>query len=164
MKFTYCPHCGTKAVPRRIGDEGEVPFCENCNMPLFDMFPTCVLSVVADENGEILLIQQSYGDTSKFVGVAGYIKPGESAEQAAVREITEETGLAAESAEFLESIWYESKQMLMVGFLARVKHAETSLSGEVKSARWFPPKDAAATVRQGSIIQQLIITAEERLK
>ena len=31
MKFTYCPDCGDKLVPKTLGDEGDVPFCESCN-------------------------------------------------------------------------------------------------------------------------------------
>jgi len=71
MKFTYCPHCGTKTTLKEIGDEGMIPYCETCNIPLFPMFSTCVLSVVMNELHEAALIQQSYG-TPRFVGVAGY--------------------------------------------------------------------------------------------
>jgi len=49
MKFTHCPHCGTKAIPKEIGDEGLIPYCETCKIPLFEMFSTCVLSIVVNE-------------------------------------------------------------------------------------------------------------------
>ena len=93
MHFTYCPDCGSKTVPRQMGDDGAVPYCERCQKPLFDMFSTCVLSVVRDPSGRIALIRQSYGQQETFVGVAGYMKCGETTEQAALREIVEGIGL-----------------------------------------------------------------------
>ena len=81
MHFTYCPDCGTKTVLRQMGDDGAVPYCAQCEKPLFDMFSTCVLSVILNDTGSIALIRQSYGQQETFVGVAGYMKPGESGEE-----------------------------------------------------------------------------------
>ena len=49
MKFTYCPDCGTKLIQKEIGDEGLMPYCENCKKPLFDMFSTCIIALVVNE-------------------------------------------------------------------------------------------------------------------
>lgn len=162
MKFTHCPHCGTKAIPKEIGDEGLIPYCETCKIPLFPMFSTCVLSVVVNELHEVALIQQSYG-TPRFVGIAGYMKCGETAEESAKREIIEEIGLVPESITFLESHWYNGKDMLMLGFLAYVKKTDFRLSGEVAQAKWFSFEDAVRTVREGSIIQKLILSAQKKI-
>ncbi len=162
MKFTYCPHCGTKAIPRPIGDEGLIPYCENCNIPLFPMFSTCVLSVVINELHEVALIRQSYG-SGRFVGIAGYMKCEETAEESAKREIIEEIGLMPEKLTFLESHWYEGKDMLMLGFAANVKKADFRLSDEVSEAQWFNFDEAARTVREGSIIQKLILSAQKKI-
>lgn len=159
MKFTYCPHCGTKTTLKEIGDEGMIPYCDSCNIPLFPMFSTCVLSIVVNEFHEVALIQQSYGNP-RFAGVAGYMKCGETAEESAKREVIEEIGLVPESVTFLESHWYDIKSQLMLGFLARVKKADFRLSDEVSQAQWFSFVDAVRTVREGSIVQKLIIKAE----
>ncbi|MCR4761008.1 MAG: NUDIX domain-containing protein [Oscillospiraceae bacterium] len=159
MHFTYCPDCGTKAVLRRMGDDGEVPYCEACQKPLFDMFSTCVLSVVRNPAGEIALIRQSYGQQETFVGVAGYMKPGETAEQAALREITEEIGLAAERLCFLFSAWHEKRGQLMLCFCAETEQTAFTLSEEVSEARWFSPQEAEKAVRRGSIIERVVRTA-----
>ncbi|MBR1739334.1 MAG: NUDIX domain-containing protein [Ruminococcus sp.] len=164
MRYSYCPFCGEKTVPRRTGDEGDIPWCDKCSRPLFDSFSVCTLSVVVNEDKEIALIRQSYGDTSRFVGVAGYMKCGETAEESAAREIAEETGLEALSVSFLESHFYDGRDQLMLGFLARVRRAEFSISGELSEARWFTPEEAIKTVREGSIIQKLLIAAEKRLR
>ncbi len=159
MHFTYCPDCGTKTVLRRMGDDGDVPYCERCGKPLFDMFSTCVLSVLMNSRGEIALIKQSYGQQETYVGVAGYMKCGETAEEAALREISEEIGLKAERAQFLFSAWHAAKGQLMLCFCAETDCTDFTLSQEVREAVWFAPEDAAKAVRPGSIIERLVLTA-----
>ena len=159
MHFTYCPDCGVKTVPRQMGDDGAVPYCENCKKPLFDMFSTCVLSVVRDPAGRIALIKQSYGQQETFVGVAGYMKPGETAEDAALREIAEEIGIAGKNLRFLFSAWHETRGQLMLCFCAETDESAFRLSQEVSEARWFAPADACTAVRSGSIIERVVHAA-----
>ena len=159
MHFLYCPDCGTKTVPRQMGDDGAVPYCENCQKPLFDMFSTCVLSVVKNPAGQIALIRQSYGQQETYVGVAGYMQCGETAEQAALREIREEIGVEAAGLQFLFSAWHEAKGQLMLCFCAEADAADFRLSQEVCEAKWFAPEDACAAVRQGSIIERVVRAA-----
>lgn len=161
MRFTYCPHCGEKLVSKEIGDEGLVPYCESCHVPLFDMFSTCIICAVVNENKEVALIQQSYLNTQKFVCVAGYMKIGESAEDCAIREIEEEIGQKVETIQFIRSYPYEAKEMLMLGFKATVKKSEFHLSGEVDNAVWFPYDEALSKIREGSIAWQLVKAAIE---
>ena len=158
MRYEYCPLCGEKTQLRQLGDEGDVPWCEGCGRPFFDGFAVCVLSVVVSGE-EICLIRQSYGDTNKYVGVAGYVKCGETAEEAACREVQEEIGIVPESVRFLSSHFYQGRDQLMLGFLARVSKQELRISGELCEARWFSAREAEKTVRQGSIIHKLVIQA-----
>ena len=164
MRFDYCPFCGEKTILKKIGDEGEVPYCEKCSRPLFDMFSTCVLNVVVNEDKEVLLIRQSYGDTSRYVGVAGFMKVGETPEEAGAREVLEETGLTAESIRYIDSAFYDGRDQLMLGLIAKVKKADTNISGELLEAKWFTFEEAVKTVREGSIIQRFIIAAEKEIR
>lgn len=156
MRFTYCPHCGTKLSQREIGDEGLVPFCEPCGMPLFDMFSTCVICAVTNEQGEVALLRQGYLSDTRYVCVSGYMKIGESAEECAAREIKEEIGQDVTGLRFVRSYPYEKKEMLMLGFHAKVKKAELVLSSEVDAAEWVAYKDALGKIREGSIAWQLV--------
>ena len=88
MRYTHCPDCGQRLSARPIGDEGLVPWCESCRRPWFDTFSTCIITAVMNEKGEVLL-QRETRRPDREVLVAGYIKPGESAEDAARREIRE---------------------------------------------------------------------------
>ena len=156
MHFIYCPYCGSKLNKREIGDEGLIPYCDNCRIPLWDMFTTCIIAAVVNEYDEIALLRQDYVSTTNEVCVAGVMKPGESAEEAAVREIREETGLEALSLEYIGSYPYEKKEMLMIGYKVTVKKAEIITSDEVDSAEWVKLSDALGRLREGGIAWQLV--------
>lgn len=156
MRFTYCPHCGAKLSKKEIGDEGLVPFCEPCKMPLFDMFSTCVICAVTNECGEIALLKQNTISETRYVCVSGFMKIGESAEESAAREIEEEIGQKVEELTFVRSYPYEKKEMLMLGFHAKVKKADLALSVEVDDAEWVAFSDALVKIREGSIAWQLV--------
>lgn len=157
MRFTYCPHCGDKLIKKEIGDEGLVPFCEKCSIPLWDMFTTCIITVVVNEQREVALIKQTYMTTQTFVCVAGHMKIGESAEETVIREVKEEIGLDVEELTFVKTYPYEQKEMLMLGFKAKVKKAGFALSdAEVATAKWFPFEEALGNIREGSIAWQLV--------
>ncbi len=156
MRFTYCPHCGGKLIKKEIGDEGLIPYCENCKVPLWDMFTTCIICAVVNEENEVALIRQSYVSEVKYVCVAGIMKLGESSEETAIREIKEEIGQDVEKLTYIRSYPYEKKEMLMLGYKAEVKKAAFKLSGEVDSAEWVKFDDALKLIREGSIAWQLV--------
>ena len=158
MRFSYCPHCGEKLVKKEIGDEGLIPYCENCKIPLWDLFTTCVICAVVNEEGEIALIRQNYVSATNYVCIAGVMKLGESAEDCAKREVLEEIGLHVDELKFISTFPYEKKEMLMIGFKATVKKEAFHLSSEVDSVQWFNLSDATAQLRMGSIAWQLVAT------
>lgn len=161
MRFTYCPHCGTKLIGKEIGDEGVIPFCDRCNVPLWDMFTTSIIVAVVNEYGEVALLRQGYVSQTNYVCVAGIMKLGESAEETVIREIKEEINQDVESLEFIRSYPYEKKEMLMLGYKATVKKKDFKLSGEVDSAVWVKFEKALSLLREGSIAWQLVKTVIE---
>ena len=161
MRFTYCPHCGSKLIKKEIGDEGLIPFCEACSVPMWDMFTTCIITAVVNEYKEVALLKQSYLTSVKYVCVAGHMKIGESAEETVIREVKEELGLDVEKLTFIKTYPYEQKEMLMLGFKAEVKKADFVFSQEVDSAKWFSFDEALDNIREGSIAWQLVKEAIE---
>jgi NAD+ diphosphatase len=141
---------------REIGDEGRIPYCTQCEVPLWDMFTTSIIAAVVNECGEIALLRQEYVSATKHVCVAGVMKPGESAEETVVREIGEELGLSVKSTAYVKSYPYEKKEMLMLGFKAVVEKKDFELSAEVDAARWVRFEDALSLLREGSIAWQLV--------
>lgn len=159
MHFTFCPDCGARLVLREIGDEGMIPYCEACKQPRWDMFTTSIICAVLNEQGEVALIRQGYVSKTNYVCVAGIMQLGESAEEAAAREVGEELGLPVEELTYLRSDYFPAKEMLMLGFRARVRKAGFRLSGEVDSAAWVPVAEAPALMRPGSIARRLVCQA-----
>ena len=118
-----------------------VPYCEPCAKMWFDMFSSCIIALVANEYHEIaLLLQPSLSNRGVFV--SGYITPGESAEDAAVREIKEELGLDVEKLESTGTFWFKKRGQLMHGFIANVRKQKLICSSEIESASWVPAEKA----------------------
>lgn len=148
MKFRYCPDCGSLLEPRNLGDEIGVPWCMKCEKPWFQVFPAAIIALVYDENDNVLLLRQNYISPVFRNLVSGYIVPGERAEETMVREIKEETGLDVESSRLCGTWWFARKEMMMIGFMARVKHAPLKLSQEVDDASWHIAEEAVKLVHQ----------------
>ena len=89
MRFIYCPICGSKLILKNIGDDGLTPYCDTCRQPRFDMFSTCVITLVINNEGKVALLKQNYISTEYRTLVSGYMIPGETAEEAAKREVME---------------------------------------------------------------------------
>lgn len=156
MHFTYCPHCGSKLIDKEIGDEGMIPYCEACSVPLWDMFSTCIICAVVNEYDEVALIRQHYVTTANYVCIAGFIKLGENAEETAIREIKEEIGLDVKDIQYIRSYYYTKKNMLMLGYMADVIKDDFTVSGEVDAAAWIPFSQALTKLSEGSIAWQLV--------
>ena len=142
MHDSYCPICGTKLVDRPAGDDGMVPFCEPCGRYYFDSFPSAVLTMVVTEKNAICMELQKYLSDDYWHFVSGYITPGETAEEAAAREVKEEVGVTLDSLEYISSYWYVPKGILMLGFIGRCHGSELTLSKEVNAAKWVKVEDA----------------------
>ena len=156
MHHTFCPDCGQRLTARPLGDEGLVPWCEACTRPWFDVFSTCIIAAVMNEKGEVLL-QRETRRPDREVLVAGYIKPGETAEDAARREIAEETGLTVTSLRYVASYPHMDGNMLMLGFAATAEGELQPSVSEILSARWCTVDEAVAALREGSIAQQVVM-------
>jgi 8-oxo-dGTP diphosphatase len=76
----------------------------------------------------------------------GKLAPGESWEQAALREVVEETGLRCELGEELEPARYvdrKGRRKLVRYWLMRPLDGSFEPGDEVDELRWLPPEEAA---------------------
>ena len=141
MHYRYCPNCGTKLIEIRAGDDGMVPYCEPCGKRWFDTFHSCVIVLTYNEFDEVVLCRQGYLSDRYATLTSGYITPGETAEECALREVKEELGLDPETLEYAGTHWFGFGDMLMHGFIGFARKTELRLSEEVDSARWVPALD-----------------------
>ena len=155
MTFRYCPDCGKELGTKEIGDEGHVPYCFACEKPHFGFSYPCVLCVVINENDEVALLKQNYVSSTNYVGVAGYVKQGETIDDCAKREVAEETGLTVTEVKYYTNYYNEKRDLSMFGVICRVRNGSFKLSSEVDAAAWFSPEKAIESVAN-KVIQSMI--------
>ena len=155
MKFVFCPRCGSKLTTKQVGDEGEIPYCESCGRPWFSFSYPCVICLLTDGEGRFALIRQTYA-TKNYVCVAGFIKEQETAEQTAVREVREETGLEVVKLRYINSYYYPKHDNLMLGYVCTVMPDKFKLSGEVERAGWFTLEEARELLSHGTVGKDLL--------
>ncbi|MEM3411679.1 MAG: NUDIX domain-containing protein [archaeon] len=119
-------------------------------MTVFEKSYGAIVYYVEDGNYLFLLLKHR-GRTGRIFWKPpkGQKEEGESEEQAALREIKEETGLECELIPgFRESthFFYKSEKDLVskevVYFLAKAKSKEVKVSFEHEDAKWFNPEEA----------------------
>jgi 8-oxo-dGTP diphosphatase len=89
---TYCPRCGA-ALERRFAEGRDREVCPACGF-VFYRNPIPAVGVVVALDDRVVLIRRKYEPRAGYWALpAGYMELGESAEEAAVRECHEETGL-----------------------------------------------------------------------
>lgn len=138
MHYKFCPECGSKLIDKPAGDEGNVPFCVDCNRYWFDSFGSCSIVMVVNELDEVALLTQNYLSSKYKTFVSGYIIPGESAEETAIREVQEEIGVTVERLESAGTYWFGAKELLMHGFIGYAPKCDLVRSQEVDEAVWVP--------------------------
>jgi len=89
----YCPYCGNKLIRKLIEGRKRL-FCNQCERVYYEN-PTPVVAVVArDETKRILLIKRKLEPgKGEWALPSGFMELEESPEEAALRELKEETGM-----------------------------------------------------------------------
>jgi NAD+ diphosphatase len=81
---------------------------------------------------------------------AGYLEPGESLEECAVRELFEEAGLRVTGLRYLFSQPWPFPSSLMAGFIAEVEDKTLGIDGEeIVEARWVKKEEVRALLAGG---------------
>jgi len=92
MVNNFCPRCGT-SMERRYVEGRTRDTCTACGY-IHYRNPVPAVGVVAQLEGGVVLVQRKFAPRAGYWGLpAGYMEMGESAEEAAIRECFEETGL-----------------------------------------------------------------------
>ena len=98
----------------------------------------------------IVPVRRAAGGKKVLALPKGHVDPGETAEQAALREVREETGMTGELVEQLGEVryWYQRGgrkiPKLVTFFLVKyLSGSEADHDTEVEEVRWLPLADAA---------------------
>jgi NAD+ diphosphatase len=139
-------HCGTCGAPARPASSGHVMKCTapSCGAEQFPRLDPAIIVLVTD--GErALLGRQAAWPAGRYSTIAGFVEPGESLEDAVVREVREETGVAVHDADYHSSQPWPFPSSLMIGFMARAAaDAVPRADEELEDVRWFTRAEIAS--------------------
>jgi NAD+ diphosphatase len=117
-----------------------------------------------------LLSRRPGAPANRWSALAGFVEPGETPEEAVVREAREETGVEVTGTEYVTSQPWPFPSALMIGFWASVDpdHANEPepQSDELVEARWWGRNELQAALAEerialppdGTIGNYLILT------
>ncbi|GAA1791374.1 NAD(+) diphosphatase [Agromyces lapidis] len=141
----FCPRCGSTTTPVQAG------WARRCDRDAAMLFPRtdpAVIVLVTDDDDRLLLGSNALWEQRRFSLLAGFVEPGESLEDAVVREIHEEAGLAVDRVEYRGSQPWPFPASLMLGFEARVAPGVDPATAkpdgeEILELRWFTRDELA---------------------
>lgn len=151
----FCPCCGGRTVMTR-GEWGRR--CDGCQQMVYPRISPCII-VAVTKGDEILLVKhQRHGKkNSMHTVVAGFIEPGESAEQAVAREVLEETGLQVSNIRYRFSQSWPFPHSLMFAFEADYESGEILLEEEeLYFGGWFHRDSLPELPPSFTIARQLV--------
>jgi NAD+ diphosphatase len=134
----YCGQCG--AATETLSHE-RAKRCPSCGLLSYPRIsPAIIIAVVRriEEESRILLARNHRFPTGRYSVLAGYVEPGETLEECARREVSEEVGIDIKNIRYFGSQPWPFPNSLMIGFTAEYAGGEISLEeGELADARWF---------------------------
>ena len=134
----YCGVCGSATL---ISSEDRAYVCTNCGHRMYPRVSPCVIGTVR-RGKEIVLAQGVRHPGNIYSAIAGFIEPGETAEQAFEREVFEEIGIYVNNVRYLCSQSWPFPGQLMLGFVADYASGELSLDEtEIVDAKWCDSND-----------------------
>jgi NAD+ diphosphatase len=146
---THCPRCG---VPTEVEAGGWVRRCPADNSEHYPRTDPAIIVTVVGPDGRLLLGGGGPVDARNYSTLAGFVEPGESLEEAVVREIQEEVGVRVTACQYLGSQSWPFPASLMLGFTAVTEDAQATPDGvEVTRARWFSREELQEAVLSGEI-------------
>jgi NAD+ diphosphatase len=149
----FCGRCGTELRTKTTERAKE---CPQCGLLYFPRLAPAIIVLV--ERGRELLLARSRHFLPGMYGVlAGFVEPGESLEEAVVREVKEEVGLDVKDIRYFGSQPWPFPHSLMIGFTATYSGGEISLEdSEIEDAGWFTVDNLPAIPGKISIARKLI--------
>lgn len=137
-RHRFCANCGAATAVADAGYSRRCPECGAVHFPRTD--PVVIMTVEHDDR--LLLGRRAGWPEGRCSVLAGFISPGESAEEAVVREVREESGIVARDPVYVASQPWPFPSSLMLGFNAFSDGGEPrARDGELAEVRWVPLDD-----------------------
>lgn len=135
----YCGLCGNM---NRSTEAGHARKCTNCRNMSFPRTDPAVIMLVERlfEDGipRCLLGRQASWPQGVYSTLAGFVDPGETLEQAVIREVDEETHVKVENPVYVTSQPWPFPASIMLGFVATATSQDIDVShDDLEQAHWF---------------------------
>lgn len=137
----YCPACGTQLQQRPM--HGRIrPVCPDCGyIVYFDPKVAVVVMITDEDDAHVLLVQRANEPgMGKWAMPAGFVDYDETPEDAAVREVQEETGLNVDLTRLLAVFPRRDEGLadIVIAYAAQVTSGELIAGDDASDAAWFP--------------------------
>lgn len=140
----FCGVCGT---PNRLESAGHRLICSNdeCGRPSFPRIDPAII-VLVTEGDACLLGHNASWPPRRFSTLAGFVEPGESLEDAVIREVYEEAGVRLRDIRYVSSQPWPFPASAMCGFQAEASSRDSRPSEEMSEVRWFSVAELDAAI------------------
>jgi NAD+ diphosphatase len=130
----FCANCGAATEMQDAGYRRHCPTCSADHFPRTD--PVVIMTV---RNGDsILLGRQTSWQAGVYSTLAGFVEPGETIEEAAGREVLEESGIRTHAYRYVASQPWPFPSSLMIGLIGEALDRDIRIdTRELEDARWF---------------------------
>lgn len=146
----YCGRCGAPTRPKQ-GGRTLVCDTKDCIAQIFPRVDPAVL-VMAIHKNKCLLGRQAVWPAHMYSVIAGFVELGETLEDAALRELHEETSVEAVEPVYQGSSPWPFPSSLMVGFNVQAKTQRIELRDEeLEDAAWFSRRNIAHALKTGAL-------------
>jgi NAD+ diphosphatase len=134
-RHAFCGVCGN---PNLLRSAGHRMMCTNeeCARESFPRIDPAIIVLVTHKEF-CLLGRNAKWRPRHFSTLAGFVEPGESLEDAVVREVYEEVQLGLENIRYVSSQPWPFPASAMCGFYAEATDLNCGSSEEVEETRWF---------------------------
>jgi NADH pyrophosphatase NudC (nudix superfamily) len=159
---THCPRCGTPTVTVAAGHAQRCPADGSEHFPRID---PAVIMLVTDPDDRCLLARNRRWPERRVSILAGFVEPGESAEQAVAREVQEETGIVVARVRYAGSQPWPMPQSLMLGFRAAAS-GDLELrvdDDEIAEAYWYSREELGRALAAQEILLPPPVSIAHRL-
>ena len=140
-RHAFCANCGSAS---RVTNAGWQRICDVCDARHFPRVDPVVIMLVIDGD-RCLLGRQRHFAPGMYSALAGFVEPGETAEDAVRREVMEEARVKCAQVVYFASQPWPFPSSLMIGCFAQASDTDIVVdTNELEDARWFSRKEVAA--------------------